>query len=236
MHPLLYKIKRLYRKEKLPDPLAYLFKWFGITPTGVLQIGANSGQEIKKFITEGIQYGVFVEPLPQAFEQLQEKISRNSGYLAIEALCAAEVGQERDFFVSSHAGESSSMLKPTGHVDVHPEVGFNNKIKLRTSTVDAIVKNLHLEGYGRIANNLDMLYIDVQGAELDVLNGAQEFLTKSKFVFVEISHGGLYEGDVSISTIIEFLDCYKFKLAFAYVNKHGWGDALFIKDVYFGQI
>lgn len=235
MHPLLYKIKRLYRKEKLPDPLAYLYKWFGITPEGVLQIGANNGQEVKKFATEGIRYGVFVEPLPHAFQQLKNSVSRHPDYHAINALCASESGQEKTFFVSNQAGGSSSMLKPSGHLDIHPEVGFDNELILRTSTVDEIVKNLLLEGHEKLVNKLDLLYIDVQGAELDVLKGAQEFLIKAKFVFAEVSHGGLYEGDTSIRPIIDFLEGHKFKLAFTYINKHGWGDALFIKENFFGQ-
>lgn len=235
MHPLLYKIKRIYRKEKLPDPLAYLYKWFGITPEGVLQIGANNGQEVKKFTTEGIGYGVFVEPLPKAFEQLKNAVSRNADYVAVNALCASESGQEKSFFVSEKAGGSSSMLKPTGHLDIHPEVGFENELILRTTTVDEIVKNLRLEGHEKLVDKLDLLYIDVQGAELDVLKGSEEFLTKAKFVFAEVSHGGLYEGDTSITAIIDFLSERKFKLAFTYINKHGWGDALFIREGFFGQ-
>ncbi len=235
MHPLLYKIKRFYRKEKLPDPLAYLYKWFGVIPEGVLQIGANNGQEVKKFTTEGIRYGVFVEPLPQAFQQLTVAVSKNLDFVAINALCASKAGQEKIFFVSEQAGGSSSMLKPTGHLDIHPEVAFNNELILRTSTVDEIIKNLHIEGRGEIASKLDLLYIDVQGAELDVLKGAQEFLNMAKFVFAEVSHGGLYEGDTSIKPILEFLEDYNFKLAFAYINKHGWGDALFIKKDFFKQ-
>lgn len=235
MHPLLFKIKRFYRKEKLPDPLAYLYKWFGITPEGVLQIGANNGQEVKKFATEGIRHGVFVEPLPKAFEQLKNAISPYAGYHALNALCASEAGKEITFFVSDQAGGSSSMLKPTGHLDIHPEVGFENELVLRTSTVDAIVKNLRLDGHANLVDKLDMLYIDVQGAELDVLKGAQEFLAKAKFVFAEVSHGGLYEGDTSMRPVVDFLEEHKFKLAFAYINKHGWGDALFIREDFFGH-
>ena len=234
MHPLLYKIKRFYRKEKLPDPLAYLYKWFGITPQGVLQIGANSGQEIKKFAEAGIRYGIFVEPLPKAFQQLKSIVLQHLDYIAINALCASEPGQEKTFFVSNQAGGSSSMLKPSGHLSIHPEVGFDQDLILRTSTVDEIVKNLPV-GKEKLENIIDLLYIDVQGAELDVLKGAQEFLSRIQYVFVEVSHGGLYEGDTSIRTIMEYLEMRQFKLAFAYINKHGWGDALFIKDYFFGQ-
>ena len=234
MHPLLYKFKRFYRKEKLPDPLAYLYKWFGATPEGVLQIGANNGQEIKRFTNSGIEFGVFVEPLPNEFRQLESKISQHPGYLAINALCASESDLEKAFFVSNQTGQSSSMLKPTGHLNIHPDVTFTEELALQTTTVDEIIRNLMRGGHNDLLHKLDMMFIDVQGAELDVLKGSHEFLKRAKFVFVEVSHGGLYEGDASIRMIMEFLEQHQYKLAFSYFNKHGWGDALFIKDEFLG--
>jgi len=113
MHPLLYKVKHLYRKEKLPNPLAYLYKWFGIVAEGVLQIGANNGREIKMFAAEGIRYRVFVEPLTQTCQQLINIDAQHPDYLAINALCASKSGQEKIFYVSNQAVASSSMLKPS---------------------------------------------------------------------------------------------------------------------------
>ena len=137
MHSLLFKIKRFYRKEKLPDPLAYLYKWFGITPAGVLQIGANCGQEIKRFAMEGIQYGIFVEPLHKPFQQLASAVSKHHNYIAINALCASESGLKKTFYISSHGGISSSILKPTGHLAVHPEISFENEMKFLDELPDA---------------------------------------------------------------------------------------------------
>ena len=127
------------------------------------------------------------------------------------------------------------MLKPSGHTAVHPDIAFGNELTIQTITADEIIVNLCKEGQGKLVDNIDTLYIDVQGAELDVLKGAQEYLRKAKFIFAEVSHGGLYEGGTSLRPLIEFLEEHRFKLAFAYLNKHGWGDALFIRDVYFGQ-
>jgi FkbM family methyltransferase len=231
MHPLLYAIKRRYRKEKLPDPFAYLFKWFGCVPRGVFQVGASGGQEAKAFATQGIKHGIFVEPLPDAFAKLELAIHPHSGYFAVNALCDSVAGKSCNFFVSSGVGASSSMLKPTGHLVSHPEVGFGDKpLVLTSTTVDKIAAEFRENGRADVIDSLDLLYLDTQGAELNVLKGSEEFLKQVRFIFTEVSHGGLYEGDVSLNTLMEFLAQRGFVLVFTYLNKHGWGDALFIRN------
>jgi FkbM family methyltransferase len=231
MHPLLFRIKRLYRKEKLPDPFAYLYKWFDRIPKGVFQVGASSGQEIKGFITQGIETGIFVEPLPDAYQELKKATSSQAGYFPINAVCMNTVGEKCSFYVSSSGGAASSTLKPSGVLTVHPEVKFNlQPITLESTTVDQIVADFKDQGRADIIAPIDLLYLDTQGAELSVLKGATEFLKQVRYVFTEVSRGGLYENDVNHRTLTEYLDSQGFSLVFLYMNRHGWGDALYIRN------
>ncbi len=236
MHPLLFRIKRLYRKEKLPDPFAYLYKWFDCIPKGVFQVGASSGGEIKGFITQGIKTGIFVEPLPVAFQKLKEASSSQPGYFPVHAVCMDVVGGKFDFYVSSSGGASSSALKPSGHLTVHPEVKFDSHpITLESTTVDQIVADFKDQGRADVIAPIDLLYLDTQGAELSVLKGATEFLKQVRYVFTEVSRGGLYEKDVNHSALTEYLDSQGFSLAFLYLNRHGWGDALYVRNSVFDK-
>lgn len=236
MHPLLYKIKRRYRKEKLPDPFAYLYKWFDRTPKGVFQVGASSGGEIKSFITQGIKTGIFVEPLPDAFQELKRAASSQPGYFPINAVCMDVVGKTCNFYVSSSGGASSSTLKPSGHLTVHPEVKFDAQpITLKSTTVDQIVADFKDQGRADIIALVDLLYLDTQGAELSVLKGATKLLKQVHYVFTEVSVGGLYENDVNHRTLTEYLDSQGFSLVFLYMNKHGWGDALYVHKSVFDK-
>jgi FkbM family methyltransferase len=231
MHPLLYKIKRLYRKEKLPDPFAYLYKWFGLVPKGVFQVGASSGQEIKGFIAQGVKTGIFVEPLPAAYEQLRKAISSQPGYFAVNGLCMDVAGKVCTFYVSGSGGASSSALKPSGHLAVHPEVAFDsNPIALESTTVDQIAADFRDQGRADVVAQIDLLYLDAQGAELSVLRGATTLLRQIRFVFTEVGRGGLYENDVNHRVLTEYLDSQGFSLAFLYINRHGWGDALYVHN------
>jgi FkbM family methyltransferase len=236
MHPLLLKIKRLYRKEKLPDPFAYLYKWFDRTPKGVFQVGASSGQEIKGFITQGIKTGIFVEPLPDAYQELRKAASAHPRFFPINAVCTDVVGKTCNFYVSGSGGASSSTLKPSGHLAVHPEVKFDAQpLALESTTVDQIVADFKEHGREEIIASIDLLYLDTQGAELSVLKGASGFLNQVQYVFTEVSRGGLYENDVNHRALTEFLDSQGFSLVFLYMNKHGWGDALYIRNSLFDE-
>ncbi len=236
MHPLLYKIKRLYRKEKLPDPIAYLSKWFDLILKGVFQVGANSGKEIKGFVTQGIKIGIFVEPLPDAYEALKKATASQPGYFTVNGVCMDVVGTICDFHVSGSGGGGSSILKPSGVLTVHPEVKFDPRpITLKSTTVDQIVADYKDQGRADIIAPIDLLYLDTQGAEPSVLKGASQFLRQVRYVFTEVSRGGLYENDLNHRTLTEYLDSQGFSLAFLYMNKHGWGDALYIQDFVFDK-
>lgn len=236
MHPLLFKIIRFYRKEKLPDPLAYMYKWFDRTPKGVFQLGASSGQEVKYFATHGIKTGILVEPLPDAFQRLKEAAATHPGYIPVNAVCMDVAGKTCDFYVSSSGGASSSTLKPTGVLTLHPEVEFDSQpVTMKSTTVDEIVADFRANGRADVIAPIDLLYLDTQGAELSVLKGAEGFLKQALYVFAEVSHGGLYENDVGHRELTEYLESRGFSLVFLYMNKTRWGDALYVHNSMFAK-
>lgn len=236
MHPLLFKIKRIYRKEKLPDPFAYLYKWFDRTPKGVFQVGASSGQEVKYFADHGVKTGILVEPLPDAYKKLKEAASSHPGFFPVNAVCMDIAGKTCNFYISGSGGASSSLLKPTGVLTLHPEVNFESQpITLRSTTVDQIVADFKAKGQADVIASIDLLYLDTQGAELSVLKGADELLKQVLYVFAEVSHGGLYENDVGHRELTEYLESRGFFLVFLYMNKTRWGDALYVHNSVFDK-
>ncbi len=204
------------------------------SPTGVFQVGASSGQEIKGFIEQGIKTGIFVEPLPNAYQELKKVASSQPGFFAVNAACTDVVGMTCNFYVSKGGGASSSLLKPSGVLVAHPEVGFDSTpISLVSTTVDQIAANFKANGHADIISPIDLLHLDTQGAELSVLKGANEFLKQVRYIFTEVSHGGLYENDVNHKELTEHLDSRGFSLVFLYVNKTHWGDALYVHNSVF---
>ena len=95
------------------------------------------------------------------------------------------------------------------------------KFLVRTTTLDSY--------YGD--KNIDILWIDVQGAEKLVLEGAKNTLNKVKAIFIEISIlGGFYKNSVKMDSINLILKDYGFNLVLLGTDINLTGNALYIKS------
>jgi FkbM family methyltransferase len=160
---------------------------------------------------------------------LCKKIARTSNFVSVKGLCSAVENIEHDFYISSNEGASSSMLAPKRHLDEHPEVKFERTVKLRSTTVDILCREVQRAVPGFQASVLDFMVLDTQGSELSVLKGARRTLHSINQIWTEVSHGGLYENDVALEDLQAFLRGFGFRLYFMGINIHGYGDALFLK-------
>ena len=76
-----------------------------------------------------------------------------------------------------------------------------------------------------------MLIIDVQGAELQVLQGSTETLKKTVLIKIEVSTVAYYEGQSNQRDILRFLKDYGFVCVSQRISKKmGQGDAIFIQN------
>ena len=77
---------------------------------------------------------------------------------------------------------------------------------------------------------VDVLWIDVQGAEKSVLEGAKNTLKRVKAIFIEISIlGGFYKNSVKMDSINQILKDYGFDLVLLGTDINLTGNALYIK-------
>jgi len=199
-------------------------------PQGILQVGANTGQEIDYFLQNGIAHAVLIEPLEAPFQVLSARTAAIPGYMPVNVLCGSQDGQEVDFHIATNNGESSSMLKPARHLADYPWVQFPETVRITGFTLDrvvATVKSMHPE----IAQSLDLLFMDVQGAELQVLKGASATLHQISYIYTEVGLGGGYEGDTDLLDLMHYLKAWGFSLYELEIIETGWGNALFIKHL-----
>ena len=77
---------------------------------------------------------------------------------------------------------------------------------------------------------IDVLQIDVQGAEMQVLRGAEKTLAKTKAVFCEVSiRPNLYEGSVTFDELNDVLKHHDFSLVSLGTDLNLTGNALYLK-------
>ena len=116
-------------------------------------------------------------------------------------------------------GASSSILQPGLHKTLHEEIMFLDKEKVELKRFDS----LDIEG-------VNFLTIDVQGFELEVINGFGEMISQLDFIYTEINRDYVYKENV----LIEDLD-YKLEKEGFIRLKTFWdgylpyGDAFYIK-------
>ena len=205
-------------------------KKYSLNPiSSVLQIGASGGQEVSLFKSNGVIHAVMIEPLDYPFSILCKNINGLDNYLPVQSAVGAIDGERVDFFVANNDGQSSSTLKPAHHLLSFPEVKFNEKISINSFTLDTIARAAKINNKN-LPDQYDLIYVDVQGAELEVFKGANKCLSSSKYIFTEVGYGGGYENDVSYLNLTQYLDAFGYKLVSLNINPvNGYGDAFFMQ-------
>lgn len=189
----------------------------------ILHIGANHGHEVEEYERLGL-YGFHVEAIPDVFEELDKKCQTTIRQKAICACVSDRSGSKVAFNVATNNAESSSMLPLGRHKIAYPHIAYGQTIELTTTTVDNLTDTGSIPPPSHIV-------IDVQGAEMLVLKGAEKTLSSNKLktIKVEASLEPLYEGGASFRVVFKHLDKFGFYLRDANFNFHGWCDATFSK-------
>jgi hypothetical protein len=99
---------------------------------------------------------------------------------------------------------SSSLLKPTNHLEIFPDINFLNSVNVETITLRKVIEDLGI-------NEIDLLWLDLQGFELKVLAADLKVLTKVRFIHLEAHLVELYDGAPLINEVITFMNKNNFK-------------------------
>ncbi len=129
---------------------------------------------------------------------------------------------------TSFGNKSSSLYKPGKTKEVHPWLKFNESITIKTETLENFCIDKKI-------NSIDFIHMDVQGAELIVLEGAKETIANINSIWLEVEKIALYEKQALKSHIEEFLLKNNFICILNKMN-HIAGDQLWVKKSYFNNL
>ncbi|WP_112662823.1 FkbM family methyltransferase [Microvirga flavescens] len=213
----------------MTSPIQWI-KDLGGAPQGLIHIGAHSGQEFEDYQRALLNPVLYIEALPSIYERLVAHIGGAEGHVAINALCSDKDGESVSFKVSSNEGASSSMLDFGWHSSEHPEVHWVDQVSLTTCRLDTLLADVQKKNPDLPFQKLNVLVLDVQGAEMKVLAGADDIVSKVDWISTEVNEGGLYEGDCSLDQIYAYMRGKGFRLKHLEMTQHRWGNALFARD------
>lgn len=165
---------------------------------GVLHVGANIGQERDFYATYHLPV-VWVEPIPSVFETLQENLKPYPQQTAVCALVTDTDGKPHTLNIASNHGASSSIFPMKDHTKMWRRVYNIDSIRLYSVTLPSLIRAY------RFKVQDFALVVDVQGAELLVLRGAEPILSQFKYVQTEAADFESYAGGCQVNDIITYL-------------------------------
>ncbi len=168
---------------------------------GVLHIGAHRGQEANYYSTLKKSV-IWIEAIPSVYEDLLKNIEKFGQQSAYQALLGNKSSAKERINLSSNSYESSSLFE--FGIDMnHKNLSMVDFIELPMVRLDGMFTLKQLQMYKHWV-------IDVQGAELLVLQGAGDLLSNVTSIEIEVSTKVEYSGGAKWFDIRDFLEDFGF--------------------------
>ncbi|HEX3655066.1 MAG TPA: FkbM family methyltransferase [Pirellulales bacterium] len=189
----------------LPVPLARRLERG--RPIVLLDVGAFEGW-FARVVSQycGLTKCVMVEPIPHRAESLR----RHFALPQYEVFCCAVSDREGVVSFETNAQEATSSMLPMLR-DLDAVRGTMMECP-PTATFECSTRRLDSISEQARLTNIDLLKIDVQGAEHLVLDGAHDTLARTRLVWVEVSFRPLYAGSTTFAPLYERFDALGFSL------------------------
>jgi FkbM family methyltransferase len=223
----------------LRQPLEYskeIARYFDAQASLVLfEVGACEGEDTIRLKRRFPNASVY------AFEPLPENVTRARQNLAKYGVRDAEIFQlalgdrvgRSEFYVSSghpdqvprtedwdYGNKSSSLLPPKEHTRVLPWVKFDRTIQVETTRIDRFCDEHSID-------TIDLVHLDVQGAEVVVLRGAGDYVKRIGAIWMEVAAIELYEDQPLKNEVERFMHDHGFVCIKDTVNVTA-GDQLYV--------
>jgi FkbM family methyltransferase len=147
-----------------------ILKAMGIQPKTVIHVGSHHAQDQLQYERIGAQGIFWCEADPACVSIIKERYPNSR---VIEGLFWSKVGMSLDFWVMQDRAQNS-VFRPR-----ITEAALA-RVRLSTTTLDVEFANIDLI-------KPIMLVLDVQGAEIEVLKGASNLISKVEFLVCEIT-------------------------------------------------
>lgn len=165
----------------------------GFIPGTVIDVGAAYGSftELCRMIYPRARY-LLVEPL-QEYRPLLEQLKQSSPFM--DYTIAAAARQEGEAVINVHP----DLVGPSLFREVETGTGVNGVARtVPSATVDRLVREAGAAGPY-------LFKVDVQGAELDVLDGAEHTLSGAELVVLEVSFFKFFEDGPECADVLAYM-------------------------------
>lgn len=194
--------------------------WFH-QPLNVVHCGAHLAQEAAQYQDLGFMSVLWIEASSQFANEASEIVKEFLNQKVIQAALWNLSGVHLDLRIASN-GASSSLRGFAEHATFFPKIEMIGVERVVTTTLDDILADVHSGG---------LLVLDLQGVELQVLQGAEASLEKFQFVICEVSTREMYSGQNNWGEVSDELIRNGFSLVdWTFDPIFGYGNALYSRS------
>jgi len=147
----------------------------------VVHVGANFGQEADVYDECGFQTVIWVEGYKEYAERLRRHVEHRKNHYVIESMVSDVSGEEVDFSIASNTGSSTIFQVTAAWRDAFADISILNSVRVRCERLDRLLPE------SLIKNRIDLLVLDIEGAELKALKSLGTILPKVESALIEVS-------------------------------------------------
>ena len=232
-------IKEQYLKK--PSPIEKELKFFFSTtdPLVIFDVGSCEGLDSIKYAQLFPRSEIYAfEPVNENFDIIQSNINQyNCPNIRPVKLAISDSKSNAAFYKSSgqppdpgkdpqwnHGNKSSSLLSPKVHLDIYSWCEFSQQENVETETIQNFCHDQDIP-------HIHLMHLDVQGAELKVLEGAGNFIQNIMMIWMEVAYVELYDQQPLRNDTINYMENKGFTLI-KEDDRNYSGDHLFINQVF----
>lgn len=174
----------------------------------IVELGAHIGEDefwiCSACRDDRIRY-IMVEPDPRNIQRIR---GRGPLYCSPDSQRSLWEGAISDrietrefnfaFNLNDQTRASGSIRRPTGHLHHIPQVIFDGSGMVQCWPLDYIFEQEQLP-------KIDLLWVDIQGAENLMIRGGQQALKHTRYLFMEVEQLEMYEGESLKTELLSML-------------------------------
>ena len=176
----------------------------------IIDIGAHKGEFLENMLKiEKVNSFYAFEPQKNIFNELNEKFSKNKRITLFNFAMDREIANKKlkinKLSMTSSLAEinEKSLYLKIKNLLTFSKSNFEDEYEIQTNTVDKVFENINLKK--------SLLKIDVEGFEINVIEGSQIKLQEIPFVLLENQFGNHYKNN-NFKDITELLSKQNFKI------------------------
>jgi len=174
----------------------------------VFDVGANEGLWVDLALKQEPNQIHLFEPIQEIYSGLLDKYKSLLNRQIFVSNCALfdKIGQQ-NFYVYPDRSSLSTIYRRKKAERIH-DIGVPNEpVSVKTTTIDNYcLKRKETHYYKVKIEHINYLKIDTEGAEFNVIMGAEKFLTEHKIDYVQFEYGGTYlDAGITLEAVYNYL-------------------------------